>query len=319
MHLLPKNENQIQKSSLVNPDVTKINKNQLIKTTDQSAIAENHLPYAEVLGSKKFKITQDLGPIISVFEENEFSSLQRKISVTLAFTSASSLLIGAGRYLYGFWFYGYGIGINWGQFWFKLGIGLIISLALHYLILRSRHKSAILYQNGISLHKAWKKPLTYSWSKLAGLSYLQENILFLFYQRNKFTGFIIPNQGKKVKLNRYVPEKQIINFITQVKAKLYPILEPELINKLSSGQTLYFGAVTISNNELTLNNQTQSWNNIEQIVIKDGFMQFVIQKSRDSKINIPQKVNISLIHIQNPELCIKAAQWIHAKDLKSLN
>ena len=268
----------------------------------------NNLPRAVITGSgQKFELTEKFGTILAEFEKRETSFTINLIRNLTAGLFTCVILISGFRYIYGYIYFGLAAAVAWSRIGFITASVLFLIWTLLF-VRRFFTSSVYIHTNGISLLKTGRKPITLNWHQIGGISFHQEESSILFLHFSKSHAVLNPNQGKSIKLNDFCVNANIPELITIIKAKLYPILEQELIKQFKSGQRLYFGKISISLTTCKIGDDEYPWNDIKQINILGGSLYLTLQpSSKLSKVK-QDKLTIFIKHILNPELLLKIAQ-----------
>ena len=276
-----------------------------------ASLIDTSLPRAEITsGGEKLKFTDQLGPIITESDQSRINPNQKKLLIVFVLISAAILLYSGFKYLYGMLYYGFAAGAAWSRTGFLIGsLFSLFSIFLYFQIKLTR-TAAYVHRNGISLVKAAQKPLLFTWRQLAGCSYYQEEFSFFFLKSNRLTAFLNPNNGKPVHLNKFVSGEKLPEFVTIIKSKLYPILEPELIKLFKSGQILYFGGISISKTGIKIVHDFYNWEMVDRIMIKNGFLHFFMKAAHPHPTKL-LNVRISLKHVLNPELLLSMIPMVN--------
>jgi hypothetical protein len=271
------------------------------KVNESLLSSNNSLPHTITSESPgKHDFTDQLGFLLAEFKKKPLKSTDQRLLIGIAGLTILVIFYSAIRYFYALTLYGSAAAIAWSRWSFGLAIFLIILFLAIFVLAKVNQKVVYLHRNGIALCQAGRKPRLFLWRQLAGISYLQEEITVLMLRGIRLNAKLYPNQGKPISLSSYSPNEHLPELVTQIKARLYPILEPELKNMAIQGQTLYFGGLSISRTGIRINNQVFEWEKIGRINISDGVITLFPEETTQSRRNTGLK--ISLQKIYNPEL-----------------
>jgi len=187
------------------------------------------------------------------------------------------------------------------QTWFTLATILLILLVTFtlYRLLISLQRIEV-YKRGIKYRSFFLRRRTYRWSEFAGIA--SSAVTTTFFGKNIRTipsGKLFLKKGRTIELtNRY---QNIPNLIEVGKSKIYRQIWPSLKSDFRSGKTVHFGKITLNKNRLRMSNQQISWNSVNNIQIRSGFLVVALQD--DSSLRKP------IANIPNIELLLKIVDW----------
>ena len=165
-------------------------------------------------------------------------------------------------------------------------------------------KKVFLHRDGIALQLTGRKPVLFLWRQLAGVSYLQQELSALFFETLHARAFLYPSHGKPVNLRIFCSNHDLPDLVTHIKARLYPLIQPELVKMADKGQTIYFGGLSISRMGILLNGRDLGWDEFKHVNIRDGYLIFHLSKRNQTELKPTSPIRISLLKVYNPELML---------------
>ncbi|MBE9523512.1 MAG: hypothetical protein IMY76_00330 [Chloroflexi bacterium] len=183
----------------------------------------------------------------------------------------------------------------WSKPWFLLAeIALIAYLGLALRRLRRARQVVLVYKNGIAIRIYKNKSYLFYWDQLIGIACTTVQPIFigrLLKRRHRV--MLYPEHGKPITLNDRIPK--IMELAGRIKAKIYPRLLPNLREKMSKGNPLNFGPITLQQDSLHLQGKAIPWDQITSINVQRG--RLIVESGTNSPIKIPagQIINIELL------------------------
>lgn len=240
-----------------------------------------------------------LGPIIAVYRQRPlrwFDLLTWGVLGT--FAVLFPLAYGNYRAYYGYTHFGPVAATFWSRPWYLLAILALISFIILSIIrLRASRRYIAVHRNGLRLVLETRKTLR--WSEIAGIASSITQYQFLgIHLYNRYNAMLYPNIGKPIRLDNALQNHP--EFLTYIKAKLYPRLVPLLEKNFSKGQWLHFGTISIQRKMIQLGDQQYQWSQVEQITINSGYL--LINFDNQSRHRIP------VYKIPNVEILLQLIQ-----------
>ncbi len=210
-----------------------------------------------------------------------------------------SFCYGGYLYLYAYQKYGPVASKSWSQLWFILSmIATIIFLTLLFYRLLIARRYAAVYEEGLELNL--KKSQIAIWKDISGVTAISFRPYFFWLQLPPIqSGTIYYRNGETIQI-----QDNILNaadLLTQIKAKVYPILIQTFENDFRSGKKLSFGPIILDKQHIFLTNsgsaQTQeySWQEIKQINLHSGNLMIEFLNFPNESIPAAEIPNIEIM------------------------
>jgi hypothetical protein len=237
---------------------------------------------------------KSLGPLIATYR---YRPLQWRESLTYLLLGLVAvgipLAYGLYRFRDGYNNHGELAAVTWSRPWFLLaGFALICSSLLLVHRMRLAGRFIAVYQNGLALAVGQKQLLR--WEEISGIATdMIQPGLFANRRGVQYRAKIIPNIGRPILLAgayQNLPE-----CITRIKARLYPLLVPELKSSFSTGKWLYFGPVAIQRKTLRLGKNQFSWTQVKRVSIVKGVLVVELVDQTCKRIPVAKIPNFELL------------------------
>jgi hypothetical protein len=179
---------------------------------------------------------------------------------------------------------------GWGQGTLILSIVLfllVILLLLNFTLPRKFGMS--INKEGLTFYRPLFTDVFIPWISVKGIAFAQDQFKLASNQRGSLAILWLEDE-ERVALRRYIHSRDLPDAVTRIKAELYPQLEIRLRNLLQAGKDASFGSITMNKNGINFNSHPLSWKQIDQIRVKDGYLELILanQKTlRQAIINIP--------------------------------
>jgi len=204
------------------------------------------------------------------------------------------LLVGLDKKRYAMEKFGPAVAQSWAKPWFLLATAALIPLIWLALIrVRQSHRMIKIYTNGLFVKSTRGKKHFIFWENISGitqLSFEKRFLGFLFTKNHKFA--IHTYNGSKIKLDSNLRKIDEIGY--RIKAKVYPRILQESRVRIRNGKGLEFGPILFNQHELTLKNETYSWEIVSSLSAKDGFVIFSLDNQHLIRIPTDQIPNVEI-------------------------
>jgi len=204
------------------------------------------------------------------------------------------LLVGLDKKRYAMENFGPAAAQSWARPWYLLATAALIPLIWLALIrVRQSHRLVKIYAKGLFIQSTGGKKHFIFWEKISGVTQLFLGKKFLGFSYSKKHKLAINlDDGSIIKLDSGL--NRIDEIGNRIKAKVYPRILRECRTSIRNGKGLDFGPVLFNQQEITLKNETFSWEMISSLSVKDGFVHIKLDNQRTIKIPIDQMPNIEI-------------------------
>ena len=205
------------------------------------------------------------------------------------------LMIGYWRENYALDHYGPVAAQAWSLPWYRLSIIAMIPLVwLALRRVRRSHQVIKVFKKGIIIQSTGKRHWKFLWSQLGGISSSVINYRFLgIPMGNKHLVKVHPVEGKPIPLNSNI--QGLDELCARVKAKIYPRLLRKYRLEFPEGKTLTFGPIALNNQQITINQSTIPWQQINRLDPAGGFLRLEYKENRSKKIAIQDIPNVEIM------------------------
>ncbi len=232
---------------------------------------------------------KSLGPLVADYRSQPFSRRSSKAVLVLGVLAVlAPLFYGLYRAQYAAAKYGPVAVQYWSRPWYLLsGLAfLVLCLVVVIGLVRGLRHVAV-HKYGLRIRQSGRKQ--YAWADLSGVSTgAVQTRLFGTALRTQHQAVIYPTVDPPVKLDNSLDG--LPELLTRIKANLYPRLLPGMRQAFKEGKTLYFGPLSIRQDELLVQdhagkNRSIPWSQIDSITVQAGML--VIALENKAKIRLP--------------------------------
>jgi hypothetical protein len=204
-------------------------------------------------------------------------------------------------YIYAWFNFGTAVAVKWIHPWVMISLFFGLFWLILFMNARMGKKAVMLFQNGFSIWRNGKKTIPFYWHEISGISFAQEEWRFMHLQKSRNTAKLHLKQGRTYNLLQYCPVEHLPEFITYIKAKIYPHLEPDLRRMLWNGDTINFGELAISKDNLSYKSRNIPWSQISSLDIQEGAL-LVLSRNSASQSPTNSVLKIPVKFIPNIDL-----------------
>lgn len=244
---------------------------------------------------------ETLGSVIRIYRDRplRWRDLFTTFAPALLF-AATPLAYGLYRYRDSYLRYGPIAARAWSWPWFALTAAALIPLLwLALLRVRRAHRVVTLHQRGLSIRWTGGKKHTLMWNQIEALSHRCVAKKFLGLTVATDECLSLHNQAEKpIRVDNCI--RELPELAARVKAKVYPLLLPQLRTRFQQGEQLHFGPVTLHQDEIQLRGESIPWDQVVHIDVQAGHL---MVKSQDH-----QPIHIKTSDIPNVDLLIQLLQ-----------
>lgn len=239
---------------------------------------------------------ENLGPVIHIYHDRPLG--WRDLLVTFApaiLFAVTPLAYGLYRYRYGYLNYGPIAARAWSWPWFALtAVALIPLLWLALLRVRRAHRVVTLHQHGLSIRWTGGKRHTLSWNQIEALSHRCVAKEFLGLTVATEECLSLHTQAEKpIRVDNRIGE--LPELAVRVKAKVYPLLLPQLRTRFQQGEQLHFGPVALHQDEIQLGDESIPWDRVVHIDVQAGRLMVESQDHQPIRIKTSDIPNVDLL------------------------
>jgi hypothetical protein len=189
----------------------------------------------------------------------------------------------------------------WGQPWFAAAA--LAALPLFVLTVRAvilARREVVVAEQGLLLHGVAKKPL--AWKNLHGIAVDEVRYhLLTLTLRTRRRVRLYPTTGSPLTLDDRF--RDLAGLAETIKARLYPLLLPELRKQLQANQWVYFGPVRFTRTELHVGTHTFPWEQVTSLRVHAGVLS--IERPARSPLRLP------VAKIPNVELLLQLVEELY--------
>jgi len=163
---------------------------------------------------------------------------------------------------------------SWSQPWFFISFTalIIFSSLLFYRLFNARRYAAV-YDEGLKLNLTKSKTTT--WEEIIGVTAITtQPYFFRLHLPPTQTGILHYRNGQTIKIQDNISD--LPGLLSQIKAKVYPILFPRFERDFRSGEKLFFGPIGVDKQHFSLSssksaqNRAYNWQQIKHINLQSG-------------------------------------------------
>ncbi|MBS1250598.1 MAG: hypothetical protein MAG431_02192 [Chloroflexi bacterium] len=239
---------------------------------------------------------KSLGPLIKVYQAQPLR--WRDLLTTflpLGLVVLSPVGYGLWRAYYGYTHYGVAAGERWGRPWFLLSAAAALPLLVYALHrLRRAHLWVNVHARGIRVHRPPNRMAVIPWEQVEGVSMAITRKKFLTWRgqpRHK-AGIYAVNRSP-IHLNDQLPN--LPELVSTLKARVYPLLRPQIQQRYEAGKWLYFGPLKISKSGLAMKGEQFFWREIDCIDIEKGYFHIHLPHAKALRVPVEVILNIELL------------------------
>ena len=104
---------------------------------------------------------------------------------------------------------------------------------------------------------------------------------------------IYPTTGPAIDLPAQIEDLE--DLVENIKTRLYPLLEPQLVQQFKQGKWLHFGPFQINQKGLRFARHTPSWEQVEEIQVQSGTLRVKYDSSRNIRVDCEKIPNLELM------------------------
>lgn len=204
---------------------------------------------------------------------------------------------------------------TWSRPWFMLSSLALITFLLLLIYRRWQARKAVtLHQDGLAICKPLGRTERLTWPELSGITVKQEQENFLNLSwRTRFSTALILQTGKVLRIDPDVQNQP--DLAEKIKARLYPLLMPEMEENFRAGHDLDFGPLGICQQELQLQSARRRsragfqnkgdrsgnsrgrilWSHIKHIHVRAGFLVVELETGKLKKIPVSRIPNFEIL------------------------
>ncbi len=244
---------------------------------------------------------ENLGPVIHIYYDRPLRWRDLFTTFTPAILFAvTPLAYGMYRYRYGCLRHGPIAARTWSWPWFALAAAALIPLLwLALRRIRRAHRVVTLHQRGLHIQWTGGKKHTLSWNQIEALSHrcVKKKFLGLTLGTDECLSLHISGE-KPVRVDNHI--RELAELATRVKAKIYPLLLPQLRTRFQQGDPLQFGPVALYQDEIQLRDVSIPWDQVVHINVQAGHL--MVESSNR------QPVRVKTSDIPNVDILIQLLQ-----------
>lgn len=169
--------------------------------------------------------------------------------------------------------------------WFLIASVLLLPFAaLALRRFRSSRKALSLHENGIRFLHIDSQLNTLLYCQISGIRTQPVQYHFLGMPvTDRFSMYIEPVHGREIHIPSDI--ENLVEAADRIKSKIYPLLEPSMHVELEQGQTISFGEIRISRQEIMTRKKTLPWSAVKEIQLESGH--FILTDHDEKRIKLP--------------------------------